>query len=211
MANSIYLGGGIKSAYCGGNVKEIHLGTNKLFPEEESGLVIDGLTYRTAVMPDGREWMCENLQVNLNGAAFYNNDETTYGRDGKNYGRLYPKSILPELNTLVKGWKVPSVDEYSNLITSIGGTAQAFVKLKASYDWGAKGTDDFGFSVLPAGWYFTGGSRFVNVGSQTGLFTITKHSSGDYYALGFNLNGTSGLAFNAISNPKLSVRLVKDV
>lgn len=32
MANSIYLGGGIKSAFCGGNVKEIWQGTNKLFP-----------------------------------------------------------------------------------------------------------------------------------------------------------------------------------
>lgn len=32
MGNSIYLGGGIKSAFCGGNVKEIWQGTNKLFP-----------------------------------------------------------------------------------------------------------------------------------------------------------------------------------
>lgn len=32
MGNSIYLGGGIKSAFCGGNVKEIWQGTDKLFP-----------------------------------------------------------------------------------------------------------------------------------------------------------------------------------
>lgn len=41
MGNSIYLGGGIKSAFCGGNVKEIWQGTNKLFPSGGGGLVYE--------------------------------------------------------------------------------------------------------------------------------------------------------------------------
>lgn len=40
MGNSIYLGGGIKSAFCGGNVKEIYQGTNKLFPSGGEGEII---------------------------------------------------------------------------------------------------------------------------------------------------------------------------
>jgi len=39
MANSIYLGGGIKSAFCGGNVKEIWQGTNKLWSKKQDGFI----------------------------------------------------------------------------------------------------------------------------------------------------------------------------
>lgn len=55
MGNSIYLGGGIKSAFCGGNVKEIWQGTDKLFPSIIGNLpfVLDASKFDLTTLKQG--------------------------------------------------------------------------------------------------------------------------------------------------------------
>lgn len=119
-------------------------------------------------------WMAENLNVGtfLNGdpipevkseAEWVKAGETgqpawCYFRNdaanGEKYGRLYnwyattdPRGLAPE------GWHVPSDEEWTTLTESIGGMAEAGVRLKSQSGWSnnGNGRDDFGFNILAAG------------------------------------------------------------
>lgn len=169
MANSIYLGGGIKSAFCGGNVKEIWQGTNKLFPSGGGGTdcTIGGRTYPFVQIGE-QLWTTENLDFKFEGcviggglttsspaANYYNNDENTYGINGNKYGLLYNYNAAVYLNNsglLPNGWHVPTYEEESILISNSGGSVtQKVLNLKNPEGMNLKATgyyDQYGFRLL---------------------------------------------------------------
>lgn len=209
MGNSIYLGGGIKSAFCGGNVKEIWQGTNKLFPSGGDKLVIDGLEYRFAKMPDGRIWTCESLQAAQGSAVFFNFDEATYGRNGKNYGRLYKWNDAMAVANRVPGWHLPTKEEWNTLANSVGGSSVAGTKLKSNTGWrSGNGTDDYGFSVFPAGRRYS--SSFINVRDDVYFWTSTESSSTDAYFPNFSNRESMSVWSDDKSKCYCSIRLIKD-
>jgi uncharacterized protein (TIGR02145 family) len=57
------------------------------------------------------------------------------------------------------GWHLPRQDEWDMLINEVNGTPEE--KLLSQTGWYCKGTDTFGFSVIPSG--FGGGDGFVGV------------------------------------------------
>jgi uncharacterized protein (TIGR02145 family) len=77
----------------------------------------------------------------------------------------YPvRGICPQ------GWHLPDVWEWKTLIDGIGGSSEAGTKLKATSGWetlfndgqihSSNGTDIYGFSVFPAGYYDYSGTLF---------------------------------------------------
>ena len=58
------------------------------------------------------------------------------------------RGICPE------GWHVPTNEEYSTLYANIGRTSPVGKKLRSTTGWygSYNGSDDYGFSVLPAGY-----------------------------------------------------------
>lgn len=158
---------------------------------------IGGRMYRT-VKIGSQTWLAENLdyKFDVNGsqipigqsgapttpaAWYYNNDESTYGIDGtRKCGLLYnwyaAKYLDDNKSTLLpNGWHVPSFAEWMVLKSSAG--SEGGRKLKASdiswaMNWG--GTDDFEFSIMPAGYRE---SNFINAGSITRLWSVTNQSS----------------------------------
>lgn len=170
-------------------------------------IIIDGLEYRTAKMPDGRIWMCENLQVNVENSWFYNNDEATYGRNGLNYGRLYLWDAAMGIS--VPGWHLPTKDEWDALADAVGGESVAGTKLKANSGWGSgNGTDDFGFSVFPAGCRASG--SFNLLGRFALFWTASEYSSSDAYGRSFNTGASMSSGIVDKTSYAYSVRLVKD-
>lgn len=186
---------------------------------------IGGRTYRT-VNIGGVEWLAENLDYKFSGcniggsgtpstpnAWYHNNDEATYGIDGtRKCGLLYNWQAVKLLNenrsTLCPGWHVPTNDEWTALINAVGGTSTAATKLKAANvswatSWG--GTDDYGFGVLPAGYY---NGSFNGVGSYAFFWTITESGSGAYDCH-CDMGATMRQNVNYPENGN-SVRLVKD-
>lgn len=191
------------------------------FLEETTGTVTIGdKTYRTVVMPDGKEWMAENLDFlpddgsiakNPSGtpstaaAWYYNRDEATYGWEGKKYGLLYNWYAAKALT--IAGWHLPTTAEWDALATACGGSGSCGTKLKSTTDWtSGNGTDNWGFTAFPAGLY---NGSFYRLGSSSNFWTSTEYSSSSAYSR--DLESASSLYsahFDKTSG--FSIRLVKD-
>ena len=91
----------------------------------------------------------------------------------------------------------------------MGGPALAGTKLKAASGWHTNpGTDDYGFSALPAGFYFA--SMYSNLDSNGYWWTATASNSFNAYSQNVN-DGDSHLVRNNDSKLfALSVRCLKD-
>ena len=186
---------------------------------------IGGRVYRTVTI-GGVTWLAENLDYKFSGcgiggggtpttpnAWYYNNDEATYGIDGvRKCGLLYNWYAVKLLNDnssdLIPGWHVPTKDEWTALANAVGGTGVAGTRLKAAnVDWVSSwgGTDDYGFTVLPAGNY---NGSFIGVGSRAAFWSITESGSYAYFRF-FDTGATMGQStgYKYYGN---SVRLVKD-
>lgn len=182
--------------------------------------VIGGRTYRTVVI-GGVEWLAENLDFKFSGLAFgqssisdsephgnyYNNNEAMYGKYGILYNWIAAKYLEDNKSSLIPGWHVPTTAEWDALATAVGGTSVAGTKLKSTTDWpSGAGTDDYGFSVLPAGRY-TG--SFNNLGSEAFFWTVTSNASNSAFYQHFNTGASTDLVSYA-KQYQFSVRLVKD-
>ena len=96
-------------------------------------------------------WMAENL--NYDGGKgigkCYDNDLVNCEK----YGRLY--NWNEAMKVCPKGWHLPSYEEWQMPYAYLGGGKEAINKLKAKNDWEkGNGTDDYGFSALPGGYYY---------------------------------------------------------
>ena len=199
---------------------------------------IGGRTYRT-VNIGGVEWLAENLDYKFSGCAigssgapstpaawYYNNDETAYGIDGtRKCGLLYNWYAASLLNssraTLCPGWHVPTNDEWSALVTAVGGSSTAGTKLKASNNsvtsnWpsGWKGTEGYEFFALPTG-ARTSSSSFTDVGTCGYFWTATTTTSSSYAYVYYvdtaaAVNTYSGSQGGAAKSRAHSLRLVRD-
>lgn len=153
-------------------------------PEPE-GLVIDGRTYRTVTMPDGNEWMAENLAASSFGGVCYND-----GTDDS-YGLYY--TVEEVANISVPGWHVATLDEWNGLVQSVDSN---YTKLASTDEWSypgtsvtIHGTDDYGFTFCPYGleysymdqtvWHPIGvfGSMWLSNGTQIGAVGIQVNPS----------------------------------
>lgn len=69
-------------------------------------------------MPDGKQWMTENLNVATEGSYCYDDSEPSCRR----YGRLYTwDSAQRACRSLRDGWRLPTDDEWRQLASHFGG------------------------------------------------------------------------------------------
>ena len=159
----------------------------------------DGQTYKTVVIGE-QTWMAENLNyADSNAMPSLKGKSWCYDNNDKYCavtGRLYtwaaaidsvalandadnPQTCgygvtcsLPETvqGICPDGWRLPSSNEWSTLITTVGGSSSAGKILKSSSGWYDKGngTDAYGFSALPSGYraiqgqsYYAGGFAYI--------------------------------------------------
>jgi uncharacterized protein (TIGR02145 family) len=143
----------------------------------------DNKVYRTVAISSGsysQVWMAENLAY-AEGATicqvpygcYYTwaqvmNFESKY--DGQMAGTVPEKhqGLCPD------GWHLPSNAEWTTLTDAIGSLG-AGTQLKASSGWTSdgNGTDEYGFSALPGGYY--NGSLFDDVGNGGYWWSSTEN------------------------------------
>ena len=117
---------------------------------------------------------------------------------------------------MIPGWHVPTTQEWDALATAVGGTGVAGTKLKSkdasvpesSPNWptGWNGTDEYGFSALPAGYY---NGSFGDLGSYACFWTSAEGGS-SYARYRYFTTGASMDSYNGNKDRQYSVRLVKD-
>jgi uncharacterized protein (TIGR02145 family) len=133
---------------------------NCSFNELTNELACDEQTYKT-VKIGNQTWMKENLNFETSSGSYCYNDSSKYCNI---YGRLYDWITANEVCPI--GWKLPSDNDWKVLELLIGIPADELNsmgfrgvnqgnQLKAiSNLWrDSDGTDEFGFSALPAGSY----------------------------------------------------------
>jgi len=144
-------------------------------PISNEGMFIDdrdGQSYRTVKI--GQQlWMAENLRYKTDNSWYCNKDENTYST----YGMLYPWNAAKKVSP--RGWHLPGLGEWRELIDFVGDRDIAGRKLKAMSKWDnvadsiGNGTDDYSFAALPAG-YRTYRRSFQGFGSSCIFWTNTS-------------------------------------
>ena len=195
----------------------------------------DNMEYKTVVI-GSQTWMAENLNYDYNEGTSksycYNNSSAYCDM----YGRLYLWSAAMDSAAVFsdagkdcgdvkicspsgtirgvcpEGWHLPSDSDWRTLWTAIGGKSTAGTKLKSTSGWNSNGngTDDYGFSVLPAG-YWNGNGYFVSMGSNAYFWSSTEYNQYDAFGVSFNYNYSSvDESYTPSKNYGFSVRCLKD-
>ena len=184
----------------------------------------DGQTYKT-VKVGGLWWMAENLNYaylrpteTADSSSFCYNDSLEYC---EKYGRLY--TWYAALKACPSGWHLPWYLEYETLVPHSFGDGRVL----RSTEW--NGTDDYGFSALPAGARYADGKYTLGdvggwvggMGGYTGdpawFWTDTKIADQTYGGVTYKLahairvysEGNAGLSTGRVEEA-YSVRCVKD-
>ncbi|MDR2732450.1 MAG: fibrobacter succinogenes major paralogous domain-containing protein [Fibromonadaceae bacterium] len=119
---------------------------------EYGSLVYEGQTYKTVAI-GSQTWMAENLNLEVEGSVCYDNEPENCDTYGWLYNWESAMNICPE------GWHLPDDNEWLALKKFVEDDCKCYncvgTKLKANSElWvSGKGTDNFGFSALPGGFY----------------------------------------------------------
>jgi uncharacterized protein (TIGR02145 family) len=145
-------------------------GPNAYDPEKYVCDDRDGKIYKY-VKIDDQIWMAENLN--------YASDSSICSNVECRYGRLYSLSMAA--NACLVGWHLSSDEEWAKLAIFVG--SDEGMKLRSIDGWSNKGTDDYGFSVLPGGYgYYSDSLHYQGQGifgywwSPTSFETDTSFS-----------------------------------
>lgn len=170
-------------------------------------------------------WITKNIVVSWPGLLdfsgnVYDNDTNPrsvypedkpnfYGQFGCFFGRLYNGFAVdyianPNNGILPDGWRVPSQSDLEALVSYIGATSAGKIN-SVGYWSGGLYTDDFGFSLFPAGWYEKGNGNFKERGNGARLWSTTTDGSGKYYI------GVSGQNFYNNTYNRNGLRLAASV
>jgi uncharacterized protein (TIGR02145 family) len=166
----------------------------------------DNKTYKW-VKIGNQTWMAENMNYKPSSGNFWchDNKETNCEK----YGKLY------DWNSAVKacpsGWHLPSEKECVDLMTAVGGQ-NGGKKLKAKSGWkdNGNGTDDFGFSALPGGYFDKRDDSFSVIG-ESGAWWMTTDDSNydDIWYMEYNNDNIDGKGVSK-SNSGFSIRCIQD-
>ena len=207
-------------------------GQGRFDPDVELGSMTDsrdGQVYRT-VKIGNQTWMAENLNyydVSLDGRSWcFGAENSVTTPNCAMTGRLYTwaatvgkaedvcgylhecdldsgniQGICPD------GWHLPSKEEWSVLVNVVGGASVAGMVLKSSSGWDdlGNGSDDFGFSALPAG-FRNGNGSSDNDGIGAYFWSSTEYGNDAYYMYLFYYGGSASIENNGGKYAGYSVR-----
>ena len=181
----------------------------------------DGKYYKFADIGNTR-WMAENLNYGNDslGKCSWDDDENC-SENGRYYTYEESRTVCPD------GWRLPTENDFSELIENVGGAANAAVYLRST-EWKGDlpGLDVYGFAAKPSGHFrwgkttdnfgrvepqlgFSSESFDMWLGSMNGMYmvTILDWSNSSYNVMGaltFNIDGVN-------ESPLIPVRCIKQL
>ena len=153
-------------------------------------------------------WMSKNLAIDDGGEGI-STKTVNYGQ-GDVVEYYYTWAAAVRVAESVQGWHLPTSSELDALVSYVGGTSVAGTKLKSTYGWAnnGNGTDEFGFTALPAGYYDTSHGMF---GEYAYFWSSTSHTYDESLAYRGALSyGKKVRVDSTYKTQAGSVRLIKD-
>ena len=185
----------------------------------------DGMVYKTTTI-GGQVWMAENLNYfDIEGASSSIKNDWCYWDKPENCesaGRLYTWKVAQRI--CPEGWRLPTKSDWESLLQEVGADSlneilwKGSSKLKSVSGWEneGSGTDDFGFTALPAGMKFTTSTQdgFTYHGCSSLMWAATEADGGAADSLAFRMELDCSNDNVTINTAKkydgLSVRCVKE-
>lgn len=193
----------------------------------------DGQVYKIVTI-GMQVWMAQNLNYETGASYCYKNQSDNCNK----YGRLYTwadamdsagtwssngaecgyaktcSPIYPVRGVCPKDWHLPTYNEWQSLFSAVGGRSGAGLMLKSVSGWvnGGNGTDEFSFTVLPAGNGQTYGSG-INEGTYARFWIPTEKKGDERLNADYVYFASSSDNAISASLPKsyaFSIRCVKD-
>lgn len=201
----------------------------------ENVIDIEGNSYKVIKIGD-QLWMAENLKTTkFNDGKEIKNIEsdrkwTTAKKEAfcwfkndrkyaeqKNYGVLYNWNVAINTKICPVGWHVPTSDEWAELDYFLGGKVLANEKIKTKSGWRyndekSNGTNESGFTAIPAGYRNGANGVFKSEGCATSWWSSTpalnfKNNAQDYRA---DARIDFGGLYNTWKTSGKYIRCVKD-
>ena len=185
----------------------------------------DGIVYKTTTI-GGQVWMAENLNYfDIEGAASSIKNDWCYWDKPENCesaGRLYTWKVAQRI--CPEGWRLPTKADWESLLQEVGADSlneilwKGSSKLKSVNGWenNGSGTDDFGFTALPAGMKFTTRTQdgFTYHGCSSLMWAVTEADGGAADSLAYHMyldcSNDNAIVNTVRKINGLSVRCVKD-
>ena len=185
----------------------------------------DGTVYKTTQI-GGKTWMAENLNYfDIEGAASSIKNDWCYWDKPENCesaGRLYTWKVAQRI--CPEGWRLPTKADWESLLQEVGADSlneilwKGSSKLKSVNGWEneGSGTDDFGFTALPAGMKFTTRTQdgFTYHGCSSLMWAATEADGGAADSLAYHMyldcSNDNAIVNTVRKINGLSVRCVKD-
>lgn len=184
----------------------------------------EGNTYKTVTIGT-QTWMAENLRTTkyndgtdipniTNGNEW---DDLITGAycaySTVHYGKLYNWYAVNTGKLAPEGWHIPTKDDWTQLITYIGGDTIAGGKLKETgtthwYSPNTGATNEIGFTALPGGSY--NGLDFYGVGEQGMWWSTTEDEYLGAYTLCMSYYASNASIGHAIKELGISIRCICD-
>ncbi len=185
----------------------------------------DGIVYKTTTI-GGQVWMAENLNYfDIEGASSSIKNDWCYWDKSENCesaGRLYTWKVAQRI--CPEGWRLPTKSDWESLLQEVGADSLNEIlwngssKLKSVSGWEneGSGTDDFGFTALPAGMKFTTSTQdgFTYHGCSSLMWAATEADGGAADSLAYHMYldcSNDNAIVNTVRKVNgLSVRCVKE-
>ena len=182
----------------------------------------ENLNYADSVMTpslNGRSWCYDN---NADSCAKYGRlytwaaaiDSVALQNQDNNlicgYGR-FCKSLLKKQGLCPDSWHLPDTTEWKMLFEAVGGQGVAGRALKTQSNWSdnSGGTDSYGFSALPSG-YYREYDGFSYVNHLSNFWTATEGTSYTSYYISLESVGDAANRYDISKGNAFSVRCLKD-
>jgi len=163
----------------------------------------DGRVYKYVIIGT-QTWMAENLRYETSNTKCYDNNPSNC----EIYGHLYDWNTAKE--ACPSGWHLPSDAEWFMLRDFAGNDNAKLMANNVFWIWG-KGTDEFGFTALPGGYYRD--ECYLNIDNHAIFWsTTTGYVTGSVHVHHFTLqSGIKTIDGLYIDNSWVNVRCLKDI
>ena len=182
----------------------------------------ENLNYADSVMTPslkGRSWCYDNnadscakygrlytWAAAIDSVALQNQDDNLICGFGR-----FCKSLLKKQGLCPDSWHLPDTTEWKMLFEAVGGQGVAGRALKTQSSWSdnSGGTDNYGFSALPSG-YYREYDGFSYVNHLSNFWTATETTSYTSYYISLESVGDAANRYDISKGNAFSVRCLKD-